>query len=60
MAPLRGLTLCRFAESWEGAGGWGRSGGHFLDTLLIIPILTWFWTVFPQESAGAILHSICH
>lgn len=60
MAPLRRLTLCCFAESWEGAGGWGQSGGHFLDTLLIIPILTWIWRVFPQESAGAILHSICH
>lgn len=35
-------------------------GGRFLGVLLIIPILTWIWRVFPQESTGPILHGICH
>lgn len=32
----------------------------FPGVLFIIPILTWIWTVLPQESTGAILHGICH
>lgn len=37
----------------------GDCGGLFLGVLLIIPILTWIWTVFPQKSTGSILPGIC-
>lgn len=37
----------------------GDCGGLFLGLLLITPILTWIWAVFPQESTGPILPGIC-
>lgn len=68
MAPLHGLTLCRFAKSrgwgwgWGPAGGikWGWRGDHSGHEHPHHPRPARLWSVLLWESTGPVPHGICH